>query len=57
MAVVMVEIRPKASSKKSTVVRSRPEAGEPPGVEVVDDMDEYLEHALCSCSAGDDNPY
>ena len=32
------------------------EAGEGP-LEFVPDLDVYLEHAMCSCNASDDNPY
>jgi hypothetical protein len=26
-------------------------------VTFVPDLDRYVEHSMCSCSAGDDNPY
>lgn len=26
-------------------------------VEFVADLDVYVEHSMCSCNAGDDNPY
>ena len=26
-------------------------------LELVPDLDVYLEHAMCSCNASDDNPY
>lgn len=26
-------------------------------IEFVPDLDTYVEHSMCSCSAGDDNPY
>jgi hypothetical protein len=26
-------------------------------IEFVPDLDAYVEHSMCSCSAGDDNPY
>jgi hypothetical protein len=32
------------------------DAGEGP-LEFVPDLDVYLEHAMCSCNASDDNPY
>ena len=32
------------------------EAGEG-SLELVPDLDVYLEHAMCSCNASDDNPY
>ena len=32
------------------------EAGDGP-LEFVPDLDVYLEHAMCSCNASDDNPY
>jgi hypothetical protein len=32
------------------------EAGEDP-LEFVPDLEVYLEHAMCSCNASDDNPY
>jgi hypothetical protein len=59
MTVVMVEIRPKHPTPEPTprAVLRVPEVVEADGVEVVANMDDYLEHAVCSCSAGDDNPY
>ena len=58
MAVVMVKIRPKhPAPEPTTPTRELLEVAEPDGVEVIADMDDYLEHAVCSCSAGDDNPY
>ena len=57
MAVVMVEIRPKHPAPEPTTPTRELVVAEPDGVEVVADMDDYLEHAVCSCSAGDDNPY
>jgi hypothetical protein len=26
-------------------------------IELVPDLDSYVEHSMCSCNAGDDNPY
>ena len=26
-------------------------------IEFVPDLDAYVEHSMCSCNAGDDNPY
>jgi len=26
-------------------------------MEFVPDLDAYVEHSMCSCNAGDDNPY
>jgi hypothetical protein len=26
-------------------------------IEFVPDLDTYVEHSMCSCNAGDDNPY
>lgn len=64
MAVVMVDIRPKptvaagATPPGAPLVRPiGPPMDEPEGVELVDDMDQYVEHVMCACSAGDDNPY
>ena len=58
MAIVMVEIRPKhPAPEPTTPTLPEPVVAEPDGVEVIADMDDYLEHAVCSCSAGDDNPY
>lgn len=45
MAPVPVEIQPVA-----------PDAGDDE-VELVPDLDRYVEHSMCSCNAGDDNPY
>lgn len=41
MAPVPIEIQPHGSGT----------------VEIIDDMDEFVEDTMCSCSAGDDNPY
>jgi hypothetical protein len=26
-------------------------------IEFIPDLDTYVEHSICSCNAGDDNPY
>jgi hypothetical protein len=64
MAAVMVQIRPKppvdagVNHPEASVRRpAGPAVSEPEGVELVEDMDVYVEHVMCSCSAGDDNPY
>ena len=44
-------------------IQPLPRAEEPPQhagdeeIEFVPDLDAYVEHSMCSCSAGDDNPY
>jgi hypothetical protein len=45
MAPVPVEIQPKAVSFGDDEI------------EFVPDLDTYVEHSMCSCNAGDDNPY
>lgn len=51
MTAVMVEIgRPPGDANMPQ------EAGDG-GLEFVPDLDVYLEHAMCSCNASDDNPY
>jgi hypothetical protein len=35
----------------------RPAAASPEAIELIEEMNAYLESAMCSCSAGDDNPY
>ena len=57
MAIVVVEIRPKHPAPEPTTPTRQLMVAEPDGVEVVADMDDYLEHVACACSAGDDNPY
>lgn len=58
MPPVPVEIRPKPNTARTERPNPVPTgASEPLSAQVVDDMDHYLEHAMCSCSAGDDNPY
>jgi hypothetical protein len=64
MAVVMVEIRPKSPDTAGAIPAGGPLArpigptvDEPEGAELVEDMDQYVEHVMCACSAGDDNPY
>jgi hypothetical protein len=64
MAAVRVEIRPKPQADASPIhlvgsVRRSigPTVSESDGIELVEDMDTYVEHVMCSCSAGDDNPY
>lgn len=56
MATVMVEIRrrPGDATGARLDVHATPE---PEGPEIVGDVEEYLESAMCSCSASDDNPY
>ena len=46
MTAVIVEITPRPAT-----------AGGSDAIEVVADMDAYLESAMCSCSASDNNPY
>jgi hypothetical protein len=44
-------------------IQLRPRADEPAqhadaeDIQFVPDLDTYVEHSMCSCSAGDDNPY
>ena len=45
MAPVPVQIQPTA-----------PDVGDDE-IELVPDLDTYVEHSMCSCNAGDDNPY
>ncbi len=45
MAPIPVEIQPVAD-----------DAGHDE-IELVPDLDSYVEHSMCSCNAGDDNPY
>jgi hypothetical protein len=51
MPTVPVEIQPRPRAKEAT---QHAGAGE---IEFVPDLDAYVEHSMCSCSAGDDNPY
>ena len=45
MPPVLVEIRP------------RPADADQDEIEFVGDLDQIVETAMCSCNAGDDNPY
>jgi hypothetical protein len=51
MTAVMVEIGLRPGDANTPQ-----EAGDGP-LEFVPDLDVYLEHAMCSCNASDDNPY
>ncbi len=51
MTVVMVEI-----GRRPSDINAPQEPGNVT-LEFVPDLDVYLEHAMCSCNAGDDNPY
>lgn len=46
MTAVAVEITPRPAP-----------GGDTGGVEVVDDLDSLVETVMCSCQAGDDQPY
>lgn len=51
MTAVMVEI-----GRRPDDTTTPQEAGDD-RLEYVLDLDVYLEHAMCSCNASDDNPY
>jgi hypothetical protein len=51
MTAVMVEI-----GRRPGGANTPHETGDGP-LEFVPDLDIYLEHAMCSCNASDDNPY
>lgn len=51
MTAVMVEIGHRPSGADT------PQEVRDDGLEFVPDLDVYLEHAMCSCNASDDNPY
>jgi hypothetical protein len=51
MPPVPVEIQPRPQTEE---LRQHAGAEE---IEFVPDLDTYVEHSMCSCSAGDDNPY
>jgi hypothetical protein len=39
-------------------IQPRPVRGDPVSdIEYVEDLDEIIETTMCSCNAGDDNPY
>jgi hypothetical protein len=35
----------------------QPRPAEDTPVEFIADLDSYVEHSMCSCNAGDNNPY
>jgi hypothetical protein len=47
MPPVIVEIQPRPSQP----------AADRDGLEYIGDLDEIVETTMCSCNAGDDNPY
>ncbi|MGE5288466.1 MAG: hypothetical protein ACM3ML_14965 [Micromonosporaceae bacterium] len=47
MAPIPVEIQPAPPADQGTDTP----------ITFVPDLDSYVEHSMCSCSAGDDNPY
>lgn len=51
MTAVMVEIGRRPGDTNT------PQESEDDRLEYVPDLDVYLEHAMCSCNASDDNPY
>lgn len=56
MTAVMVEIRPLvADDDEPEPTDDVPEDEASP--EFISDLDKYMEHTMCSCSASDDNPY
>jgi hypothetical protein len=57
MTTVLVEIRPRlaTSDDEPEPIDNTPNDEEP--AEFISDLDKYVEHTMCSCSASDDNPY
>jgi len=56
MTAVLVEIRPRlADTDEPEPTNDGPEDEE--STEFIGDLDKYMEHTMCSCSASDDNPY
>jgi hypothetical protein len=51
MPPVSVEIQPRPRADEAT------QHADGEDIEFVPDLDTYVEHSMCSCSAGDDNPY
>ena len=51
MTAVLIEIQPRPFDTEE------PDEVESPEVEIIGDLDEFVEHTMCSCSASDDNPY
>ncbi len=51
MTAVLVEIGLRPSDANT------PQEARDGPLEFVPDLDVYLEHAMCSCNASDDNPY
>lgn len=57
MTAVMVEIRPRLADAddEPELVENGPDEEE--STEFIGDLDKFMEHTMCSCSASDDNPY
>ena len=54
MTTILVEIQPRPSEHDETAHTG---AAGGDAVEVVENLDEIVETTMCSCNAGDDNPY
>jgi hypothetical protein len=52
MTAVLVELQPRPIDTEEPEDLVEPET-----VEIISDLDKYVEHTMCSCSASDDNPY
>ena len=49
MSPVFVDIQPPPSPANTPAADTQ--------IEFVADLDTYVEHSMCSCNAGDNNPY
>ena len=57
MTAVLVEIRPRLADTDDEPEPTDNGPDDEESTELIGDLDKYVEHTMCSCSASDDNPY
>ena len=57
MTTVLVEIRPRIADPDDEPEPTDNGPDDEESTELIGDLDKYMEHTMCSCSASDDNPY
>lgn len=57
MTAVLVEIRPRLADGDDEPEPTDDAPEDEASTEFIGDLDKYMEHTMCSCSASDDNPY
>jgi hypothetical protein len=57
MTAVLVEIRPRPVDNDDEPELTLDAPQDEESTEFIGNLDKYMEHTMCSCSASDDNPY